>query len=304
MSRTPKVGGIIVAYQPDHCILELIESIYEQFDVLLVCNNGMGDEVSPTLLRQKFPGLELLEMYGNRGIAAALNRGLERLTELSCDFVATFDQDSTFAPSYVQQCLSTYEKLTHAGVDVGIVCPAYIDRNTNESSAKFTFTRSGFRRDYTRTGTAHLVTMAITSGSFMPMRLFDRVGRFVEDMFIDYVDNEFCLRLHRYGIAVVVDDTIEMWHSLGARHVVKVGPAKFSPTNHSPIRKYYISRNRLYCLRRYGRMLPGFVLFECLAMANDFLRVVLFEERRQEKVRNIVRGYRDGLTFRPSWEYR
>ena len=46
--------------------------------------------------------------------------------------------------------------------------------------------------------------VAITSGSLMPVEIFDRCGWFEEDLIIDRVDDEYCLRVRSMGYTIAL----------------------------------------------------------------------------------------------------
>jgi len=58
------------------------------------------------------------------------------------------------------------------------------------------------------------VSIAISSGSLMTFRTFEKIGRFREELFIDYVDTEYCMRAGRFGIPVVAAKDAGIVHSL------------------------------------------------------------------------------------------
>lgn len=296
--------AVVVAYQPDAKILALLASMRGQFDRVVVCDNGMTASVTTRDVRAREADVTILDMGGNKGVAYALNRGVEFAVEQGCEFVCLFDQDSLVPPNFTADLLATYDHLSRSGHAVGLVCPIYRDVNTDLYSAQIVLRPWSFSRAVNVRDEIVPVTLAVTSGSLLHVRVFEHVGRFVEDLFIDYVDHEFCLRLRRAGYEVFMDTTVVMRHSYGEKQERRVGPLRMYPTNHGVLRKYYVSRNRVYCVRRYGRELAGFVMFEVLAALNDVVRVALFERQRRAKLSAILRGWRDGLTFRPRIEYR
>ena len=69
----------------------------------------------------------------------------------------------------------------------------------------------------------------------------------------------------------------------------------FFVADYSPMRQYYMSRNRLVLIRRYG---IGAWFWEDLSyMGKAWTKVLLFENDRVKKVAAFVRGARDGLRY-------
>lgn len=86
----------------------------------------------------------------------------------------------------------------------------------------------------------------ITSGSFIPISILDDVGLMREELFIDFVDIEWCLRARAKGYEIVSFPQVEIAHHLGDSSVSFLG------TNypiHSPLRMYYYFRNAMYLYR-------------------------------------------------------
>lgn len=77
--------------------------------------------------------------------------------------------------------------------------------------------------------------------------VFEIVGMMDEELFIDYVDTEWCLRCLNYGILVHIIPDIEMVHAIGDKSVKICG---INIPIHSPVRRYYRVRNAFLLLRK------------------------------------------------------
>ena len=116
-----------------------------------------------------------------------------------------------------------------------------------------------------------------------------KAGPFREDLFIDFVDNEYCLRLRRQGFKVLRANLSLLYHSVG--DTCKYGP--FIATNHPPLRRYYKTRNRFLVNRLYRRDFPGHCLFDRVRMTKEIFSILLFEREKVAKLRMMWRGYLD-----------
>jgi len=47
-------------------------------------------------------------------------------------------------------------------------------------------------------------------------------------------------------------------------------------TNHSPDRRYYITRNTLYVIKKYGEIFPEYVKWEKDIFLSDLKNIILF----------------------------
>ena len=101
------------------------------------------------------------------------------------------------------------------------------------------------------------VRATITSGSLVRLAALQKTGLFDERLFIDSVDHDFCLRSRARGLLVVEASDQVMDHSLGniTRH--RFFWRTVNCTNHSPLRRYYITRNQLEAIRRHLFHRPG-----------------------------------------------
>ena len=77
------------------------------------------------------------------------------------------------------------------------------------------------------------------------MDIFKKVGYFDESLFIDMADTDFCMRLYENNIKMIKVKSVVLYHSLGEARRLKNGFLSFNITNHSPLRGYYMIRNRL-----------------------------------------------------------
>jgi len=95
----------------------------------------------------------------------------------------------------------------------------------------------------------------ITSGSLLNLSLFKKLGGFDEELFIDLVDNEYCLRARLQDFSIIQFSNIYLAHRLGTEVVNSSIKSLFlirkKKEVHSPLRCYYMYRNMLYIENKY-----------------------------------------------------
>src|SRR5215467_8106400 len=128
---------------------------------------------------------------------------------------------------------------------------------------------------------------SLTSGSLIPTWIFDRIGYFASDFFIDCVDIEFCYRLRASGYYVADSKEAILLHSPGHPEKLSVMGFGISPTHHSAVRRYYISRNRIVVYRKYFHVFPGLVLPYVYASLRETAKCFLAERDRVRKFRSF-----------------
>ncbi len=137
------------------------------------------------------------------------------------------------------------------------------------------------------------VRATITSGSVVRLSALEAAGPFDEGLFIDCVDHDICLRLRARGQLVIESRAQVMDHSLGdiTRH--RFLWRTVNCTNHSPARRYYITRNTLEVIRRYVFTDPVWALGAAVHLVGNSLATVLYERERAAKFAAMIAGVRD-----------
>jgi rhamnosyltransferase len=138
----------------------------------------------------------------------------------------------------------------------------------------------------------------ITSGTLYDLQVYQQIGPFQDDFFIDYVDTDYSLRARQYGYRSMVACNALLNHRLGSRQKRVFLGGDHYPTFHSPLRWYYISRNRIPMLRRYALRFPHWLTYETVASFYWLAKMLLFETRKAAKLRAFFLGTLDGLRGR------
>lgn len=288
-----KVVAVIVAYQPDGELLaRLVDSLGSQVNGGIIVNNGRElPLVDGSLQRTNFT---IKHLQSNTGVATALNAGFQWALAQNADFVITFDQDSEPAKDMVSRLVDVYQNLAASGQRVGAVGPQQVDRRTGRR-APFLAPISRQRRRLTPgMGQTVEVDHLITSGCLVPIHVWTEVGPFLDELFIDYVDIEWSLRLRHHG-----------WHLFGVggatlTHAIGDDVAKWWGWQfpwHSPLRHYFIFRNGTYLLT-LPHVSFGWKLFDAIQLAKKLVIFTLVGRPRSAHLGAMLRGVRDGLLGR------
>ena len=64
-------------------------------------------------------------------------------------------------------------------------------------------------------------------------------------------------------------------------------------TNHNPIRRYYITRNRHYLYDLYKDDYLDYCALELSRTKHELIKIILFEKDKIKKLKYIYKGYRD-----------
>jgi len=291
-------SAIIVTYNPPAGFLENLDHWSAQLDQLLIVDNGSMSEVRDLFRRvnRKNKGdVEFILNETNLGVATALNQGFSWAIKQGLDFVFVFDHDSHPAPGMVITNLNTFNSYPNRE-RIAIVAPMIEDPVAGIPAS---YLRPRGRYLYKRTTYTNRiledVSIVITSGALYNLKAYQKIGPFRDDFFIDYVDTEYCLRAKQNGYNIVVNCNARLYHRLGNQQTRMAGPFTMHPTFHSPLRWYYISRNRIPMFRLYGFRFPHWLLYEMVTNSYGLVRLLLFEDQKVSKVLAMILGALDGL---------
>jgi len=296
--QASNICGIVVVSRADPALGHRLASLAAQVGAMVVVVNGPVPVDTGDVAVSGGRGVLLLQNQQNLGIAAALNQGLRHAGDLACEWALTLDQDSDPAPDMVMRQIQAYDQ-ARAKDRICIIAARVINRGLG---AEARYLRKAFGPSYVRSlceaEVLEDVTTVITSGSLINLVAFRDLGGFREDFFIDYVDTEFCLHALSHGYRIIVACAARLEHQLGQRSRASFGPLVLYPTHHTPVRWYYMSRNRIPMIRTYGLRFPHWLSYEIAATIYVMLRMLLTENERIEKLKAFLRGTIDGLLGR------
>ncbi|MGF1803537.1 glycosyltransferase family 2 protein [Vibrio gigantis] len=279
-----KTCAVIVTYNPElERLSENIEAIFSQVGmVILIDNNSININDIKAVITQFDEGLiEVLESTENLGIAFALNSALTYCKKNDFEFLITLDQDSISSKNMVDN-LSVH---LIQGEDIAMVGPQIIDINTERSQGN-----ANKKPEDTM--------LLITSGALCKVDTLLSVGGFNNKLFIDCVDFDMSLKLYESGYKVLRANDVCMTHEIGHKTKISIFNVSFYLLNHSPLRVYYMVRNRIYLIFRYKHLRGYNRRKELRHLITRSLACLFFESERRKKMISTFRGVWDVL-----WNY-
>jgi rhamnosyltransferase len=279
------VCGVIVTYHPTANMIENLSNAVTQVQGLTVVDNGSDpEELNRLRSASQNLGFHLIENGENLGIAEGLNQGILWARNEDYPWVILLDQDSKITDGFVNQLFAAWH--AHPARErVASMHPKYVDPNT------------GLEPSFLRAEDGGPMT-SMTSGALMPMWIFDKIGLFSAEYFIDQVDTEYCFRIRAAGYLVADSRDAVLLHATGfpeRRHFLFFS---FEPTHHSALRRYYLSRNRIAVYKRYFRVFPGMISRTMYYASRETLKCLVAERERPRKLRNFLLGTWDGIIGR------
>ncbi|MEQ8856288.1 glycosyltransferase family 2 protein [Gimesia sp.] len=242
------VAAIIVTFNPDKETLhKLIDAISVQVDYVCVVDNNSPQEIKQFILGILKDNGGLVSLEENYGIASAINHGVFRAREKNASHVVLFDQDSLPEPDMVDTLLTVMNEKTRLGCHVAAVGPRYSDIKGHHAAPFVKLQGIRLRRIDCAENEIVTVDHLISSGSLISMKALEEIGLMEEDLFIDYVDTEWCLRAIHKGYQIYGVGSARMKHDLGDEYANLFG--RTFPVHH-PLRHYYTVRNGIWLIQQ------------------------------------------------------
>lgn len=259
-----------VVYNPTDAQIERINAISLGHPVYIYDNSEKVNEIPYR------NGITLIQNGKNDGIAIGLNALLELAVRDGRSHIITMDQDSLISDDFIKKITSL------AGID---------DREIIIAPTHYTGDIT-YDADLVGKNSQNLyVLTTMTSGNLLNVKSAIDVGKFEEKYFIDYVDHEFCLRANQRGYKVIISKDLKMEHSLGnSEKRFSLFSLGFAPTFHAPVRRIYMTRNRVDVWRKYFSTYPRWVLRDFMRFNKELIGIIAFEDKKLIKVYSILTG--------------
>lgn len=218
------IYSVIILYNPDLEVNQRIDFISNECDKIIVVINSDFYMVTKNFNFKN--NVHLIYLESNIGLAKALNIGIkECLNDVRCDFICMFDQDTIPPKNSIKLII---EKFSISDEKIGAIGHSL---NLGNSIEKFIEVQD-----------------ILTSGTIVPRNVFEDIGLMDENLFIDYIDYEWCLRARDHRYKIYTASEFLLIHKLGDKSI-NFGLFK-KPFHLNNIRHYYIIRNALILINR------------------------------------------------------
>lgn len=271
ISNLIKTAGAVILYHPDNKIINSVIEYIHQVDILIVWDNTELANLSTLSVFKSIPNVILRQTGENLGIAKALNQCAMIAIGNKCKYLLTMDQDSNVS----ENMISSLVKVAESSNSIGLVTPVHRNRFYTSEPDDVNVIE---------------VKVAKASGNLINLNIWEKCKGFNEKYFIDYVDIEYCWRLRLNHYTILQDNSIRMPHSEANLSRRNFFFRKVFPYNNSPIRMYYKTRNLIYLVQEYHRLLPHEVKHEISVYMRNLLKLLLFEDQKYLKLKMIFKG--------------
>jgi rhamnosyltransferase len=280
-----KLLSVIILYHPElGSVQELISALHAQGSAIVIVDNSRNShqDILSTALNKDD---EYHHLPQNIGLGAGHNIAIQKALKENYEFLVIFDQDSMITPGFIDALINTFREVSLDN-KVAAVGPSYTDQrfhNTRRENMHVVKTPTPKR-------------MIISSGSLFSVAALKEVGLMDEDLFIDFIDTEWCYRAAQKGYQVYQSATAVMEHHLGEMQPIFFGLYKMRYMK--PIRYYYFTRN-LRRLSREKRISKATIYSGYLRHLPNMLIKALFLKNTKAYFKNFIKALRDNQQF--SW---
>lgn len=287
MNHSKITCGLIVSYNPDENIIQSAKELINQVDKLVIVDNGSSDDSSLSYidtLKTLNANILFISNKNNLGIAAALNQGINLAIERKYEWLVTFDQDTLVPNNFISSLFSCYDTI-QSQKNVAILCPVRINNISTQE-------------DLLESSLYRYISSTMTSGSLMKISAIKDIGMFDEDLFIDWVDHDYCMRAKVAKYKIVQSISTPLFHVAGEIKQHLFFSKKVPTSNHSALRRYYMSRNRAICYKRYLFVDTIFVIDDFLLALREVIKIIFFEDDKLNKLSMTCIGIKDAFFSR------
>ena len=231
----------------------------------------------------------------NYGIAHAQNFAIYQAIKEKFKYILLSDQDTLYPKFYVKKMILFFKKK-----DVGAVCPNLYDINKKKTlgfTLRYLCFKKTLNHDYNKNQKlvnlkSVYISESMASGTIIKLSFIKEIGYMNDDLFLDWVDFEWCWKLRDKNIKIVGVKNIFAKHKLGSNKI-KIFNKIYH--RHSLLRYYYIIRNG-FILSIYGGKINLFwrinIFFNTLKY---FIGALIINNFSKKSIKFFLKAFFKGL---------
>lgn len=251
---TPLVSIITINYNESEVTLDLLQSIrklnYPNIEVIVVDNASPND--NPDVIKERFPEITLIKSPENLGFAGGNNLGVK---QAKGDYLLFINNDTVVPLNFIEPLVQTLKEDPRIGMVSPKIKfhwdPTLIQYAGYTPMSHWTIRNSsiGYHQKDDGNFDTPGETQSIHGAAMMvPKSVVDEVGMMTEIYFLYYEEHDWAEMVKRAGYKIYYQPQSYILHK------ESVSTGKFSP-----LKTYYISRNRILFARRNFKPIPLFI---------------------------------------------
>lgn len=288
-SKQPLVSIITVNYITLSDTVEFLESAvrltYSNVEIIVVDNASPAGTPTDDV-KVKFPNVKFIQSEKNLGFAGGNNIGIK---QAKGDYYLLLNNDTILFPDFLEPIIAFME--THP--DAGMASPKmlYADGKTIQFAGAIgisAFTGRGkclgiYEKDNGQYDRCYETDLCHGAALIIPRKVVEKAGLMPEIYFLYYEEHDWCEIVKRLGYKAYFIGTSRVIHK-----------ESMTTGAESPLKTYYMSRNRLIFMRRNFTGLSfviGIIFFFAISLPKN--TIVLFFKGRF----NLLRSYYQGVCW-------
>ncbi len=241
----PRVSIITINYNAVEATLDLLDSLseisYPAIEIIVVDN---ASKVNPKdILLKKHPEINLILSDNNLGFAGGNNLAIEKAEG---EYLLFVNNDAILTKGCIEALIDTFNQKP----DAGMVSPKFHFYNQpgiieyagysdiNSFTGRNVTIGSGIK-DSGQFDTIGETHFCHGGGMMIPKKIVDEVGPMPEEYFLYYEEFDWCEQIKKAGYKIYYQPKALIRHKVS----VSIG-------NDSPLKTYYLTRNRILFMRR------------------------------------------------------
>ena len=287
MQNVCSLSIITINYNGLNDTCDLIESIHfnDEMEVIVVDNASIENEAC--ILEERYPQIKVLRSPKNLGFAGGNNLGIK---EAKGKYILLINNDTYFKEFNIDALIERLKSSDR----IGIVCPKlrFAWGNNPIQYAGYTpLTRITVRNkaigfgeeDHGQYDIAHPSPFAHGAAMLIQREALEKVGLMPECYFLYYEEIDWSMMFTRAGYEIWYDPACTVYH-------------KESQTTgqNSPLRTYYITRNRLLLVKRNYKGINKYLSYIYLIGIVGLRDIMKYSLTRKTKLKKaVLKGLKD-----------
>jgi GT2 family glycosyltransferase len=257
-TENPFVSIVTLNWNGLGVTLEFLESMklstYKNYEIIVVDN---GSDIDPTekIMAGNYYNTKVVKSPVNLGSAGGNNFGM-RHSRADYDFCFQLNNDAEITPDLIEKCLEPF----YTDSSIGVVCPKirfydkpdviqYAGFNKMNMLTGKTTAVGSLEVDNGQHNVSGYTHLAHGCAMMVKKEVIEKVGMMAEKYFVYYDETDWSARIIKAGYKIYYQAQGLCFH----KESISMG-------KESPLKVYYMVRNRLFFTRRHAT-LPQLVVF-------------------------------------------
>ncbi|WP_406683467.1 glycosyltransferase family 2 protein [Seonamhaeicola sp. MEBiC1930] len=285
-NQQPKVSIVSVNYNQPEVTCEMLESLrkvtYPNFETLVVDNGSPTN--SPLIIKEKYPEAHLIISEKNLGFAGGNNLALK---QAKGDYVLLLNNDTEVEPDFLDSLVELMESDNKIGIVSSKILFFYEDNLIQYagSSPLNPITSRNITYGNKEKDSGQFNKPKETSyphGACMMIRrsVLEELGLLYENYFLYYEELDFAERVKRAGYKIYFQPKSSILHK-----------ESISTGKNSPLKTYYLNRNRVLFLRRNSKgitLVLAMIYFFGVSLPKSTIKYLFKKEHLSALYRGVI----------------